>query len=316
MLVGCYGFWMAAGLWLFSVSPWLALPVMAIAAALHASLQHEAVHGHPTRNAHINELLVALPLSVFFPYRRFKQMHLRHHNDERLTDPYDDPESWYRAGRDWNHLPVMLRWLLTINNTLLGRVLIGPTLMVAGFVINDVKKLVANERGIRRAWLNHAAGLTVLAVIVSVVFAVPLWLYVVAVAYPAMSLIAIRTYCEHQWAETPDGRTIIVENSRILSWLFLNNSFHLVHHAEPNLPWYALPARFRAEREHWLARNNGYAFSTYWDIARHYLLRRKEPVVHPALHKGVVDPVQGATIPTFPVNGPRDIVVPSKPQIR
>jgi fatty acid desaturase len=63
--------------------PVLALGLMTVATALHSSLQHEALHGHPTRSAAVNELLVALPLGVFYPYRRFRQMHLGHHNDER-----------------------------------------------------------------------------------------------------------------------------------------------------------------------------------------------------------------------------------------
>ena len=60
--------------------------------AAHSSLQHEALHGHPTRSAALNEALVFLPLGLLFPYRRFKMLHLRHHNNSALTDPYDDPE--------------------------------------------------------------------------------------------------------------------------------------------------------------------------------------------------------------------------------
>ncbi|MBR7508578.1 fatty acid desaturase, partial [Mycobacterium tuberculosis] len=69
------------------------------------SLQHEALHGHPTRSGWLNELLVSLPLGLFYPYRRYKHLHLKHHADERLTDPYDDPESYYRALGDWDKLP-------------------------------------------------------------------------------------------------------------------------------------------------------------------------------------------------------------------
>ena len=46
-----------------------------------------------------------LPLGLFYPFRRFKGLHLTHHNDERLTDPYDDPESYYRSAMDWERIP-------------------------------------------------------------------------------------------------------------------------------------------------------------------------------------------------------------------
>ena len=100
MLGLCYSVWAASGFLVYPDYPVLALAVMAVTAALHASLQHEVLHGHPTRSASLNELLVALPLCAAYPFRRFKQLHLRHHNDERLTDPYDDPESWYRAASE------------------------------------------------------------------------------------------------------------------------------------------------------------------------------------------------------------------------
>ena len=32
-------------------------------------------------------------------------MHLRHHADERLTDPFDDPESYYQALWQHDELP-------------------------------------------------------------------------------------------------------------------------------------------------------------------------------------------------------------------
>ena len=49
----------------------------------------------------INEAFVFLPIGLVWPYRRFKSIHLRHHADERLTDPLDDPESYYQAL--WQH---------------------------------------------------------------------------------------------------------------------------------------------------------------------------------------------------------------------
>lgn len=285
MLAACHGVWLSAGLWLFPVAPVAALIVMAVMAGFHTSLQHEALHGHPTRNAHLNELLVSLPLAVAFPYRRFKALHLRHHRDESLTDPYDDPESWYVAEGDHRRLSAPMRRLLAVNNTFLGRLVVGPPLMVFGFLRDDMRRIVADDPGVRRAWAHHAAGLAVLLAIVWGAMGVPAPLYVGVVAWGGMALIAIRTYCEHRWEQTPDGRTVIVEDSRILSWLFLNNNLHLVHHKCPRAPWYALPRLYRERRNEWIAANGGYVYRSYWDIFRAHALAAREPVVHPALRR-------------------------------
>lgn len=285
MLVICHGLWLTAGIWLYPVSPVAALAIMAVMAGFHTSLQHEALHGHPTRNADVNELLVALPLAVAFPYRRFKALHLRHHNDENLTDPYDDPESWFVAQGDHAALPWPMRVLLKANNTLLGRLVIGPPLMAIGFWRADLHNFIAGNPGVRRAWAHHVLGLAALFGIVWGAMGIHPLVYVGIVAYGGMALIAIRTYCEHRWEETADGRTVIVENSRILSWLFLNNNLHLVHHKLPRAPWYELPRLYRARRAHWIAANKAYVYRSYWDIARAYALRAKDPVVHPALRR-------------------------------
>ncbi|GAB4352474.1 MAG: fatty acid desaturase [Oricola sp.] len=317
MLAACYGLWLVSGLVVWPAFPVPALAMMVVAVALHSSLQHEVLHGHPARNAAVNELLVALPLGVFYPYRRFRQMHLAHHDDERLTDPYDDPESWYRSAVTWRRLGWPLRVLLTVNNTLAGRLLLGPPLMVAAFYAAEPGRLWRGERGVRRAWLHHLAGLAMLAAIVVGAMGIPPLAYL-AVAWAGLSVISIRTYCEHRWQEHPDGRTVIVENGGILGLLFLYNNLHLVHHKRPRVPWYELPALYRAGRAEWQRRNGGYVFPDYWAIFRAYAFRAKEPVVHPAWRTGeTAVPVQGGSFhPAGAPTGPRigcNAVVPARP---
>ncbi|RCS25150.1 fatty acid desaturase [Phyllobacterium salinisoli] len=285
LIAACYAFWFWAGAFLFPVMPALALVLMGIAVALHSSLQHEALHGHPTRITGVNEALVFLPIGLFYPYRRYKHTHLQHHADERLTDPYDDPESYYRALTDWQVLPSILKTLLRWNNTLLGRISIGPALMITGFLISELRELRAGDRQVRSAWLQHLAGLLPILPIISLTFGIPLWLYAITSVYLGLSLIAIRSYCEHQWSERPDGRTIIVENS-ILAPLFLNNNLHFVHHKQPRAAWYELPALYRARREEWQRMNDGYVFRNYFEVLRAFALSVKEPVVHPVLQRG------------------------------
>jgi fatty acid desaturase len=284
LAAACYGIWAGCGIWLWPVMPAAALVVMGVMVALHSSLVHECLHGHPTRKAALNELLVALPLGLVWPYRRFKTLHMRHHADERLTDPFDDPESYYHAL--WAHeaMPRWLRMVLAVNNTLAGRIVLNPLLGTFGLLAMDVKLMRGGDRGVMDAWARHLAGAIVVVAIVSFGFGMPVWLYVLVPCWLGQSIIAVRTYAEHQWHENPEGRTLIVERSP-LSILFLNNNLHLVHHKLPSAPWYRLPQLFQQRREEWLALNGGYVFANYWALMKAHLFKAKEPVVHPCLRR-------------------------------
>lgn len=280
----CYTGWAAVGLFVWPSYPLAAVMLLAVLLALQSSLMHEASHGHPTRRNWLNEVLVGVPLGLVYPFRRFKHLHLRHHADERLTDPFDDPESYYRAL--WQHaeLPATMKLLLRINNTMAGRFVIGPPLNSAGFLIAEARLLMAGDRTVRRAWLCHGVGLAVALPVIAFVFGMPIWLYVLGPVWLGQSLISVRTFAEHQWSERPDGRTIIIERSP-LAWLFLNNNLHLVHHKSPNVAWYRLPKLFAERREKWIAMNNGYVFPGYFALLKQYAFTAKEPVVHPVLRR-------------------------------
>jgi fatty acid desaturase len=291
LIVACYGLWGLAGALIWPVLPVVALGLMAVLAALHSSLVHENLHGHPTWNRHVNEALVALPLSLIYPYRRYKATHLTHHNDAHLTDPFEDPESHYKAA--WAHarMPRWLQLVLKVNNTMIGRIVLGPVLGAVGFLAQEAQLLRADAPGVRRAWALHMLALVPVLVLIWG-FGIALWLYVVAVVWPSLSLIAIRTFAEHRWHDAPEGRTIIVEHSA-LSWLFLNNNLHIVHHQMPRAPWYALPKLYAARRAHWHALNQGYVYANYWQLLRAHGLRAKEPVVHPVLQRHPPAPQTG-----------------------
>lgn len=283
LIAACYAVWLLGATLLWQVSPLLSLVVVTLALTLHSSLMHEAAHGHPTRNPLVNELLVGLPIGLVWPYRRFKTLHLRHHADERLTDPFDDPESYYRALWQYQALPRSLKVLLAVNNTMVGRMVLGPALSTIGLLLADGKALAGNDGRVRRAWRNHAIGFAILLPVLLFVIEMPLWAYLLA-AYLGQSVISIRTFAEHQWSERPDGRTIIVERSP-LSLLFLNNNLHLVHHKLPQIAWYRLPALFREQRAEWISLNGGYVYSGYFALLRDFAFRAKEQVVHPVLRR-------------------------------
>jgi len=268
---------------LFAVWPlvplWLTIGLMALVLTMHSSLQHEAIHGHPVPNLRLSAALMAPGLGLFVPFGRFRDLHLAHHKDANLTDPYDDPESHYFDPAHFNALPRWGQRMLVVNNTLLGRLILGPAIGMKGFLRTELQLIRAGSTRVRRDWAIHLA--TVLPVLALVWAApLPIWAYLAA-SYLALSILKIRTFVEHQAHELSSGRSVIIEDRSPLSFLFLNNNLHSVHHAHPAVAWYDLPALYRSRRESFLARNRGYLFPSYLSIARRYVLRPKEPVVHP-----------------------------------
>ncbi len=279
VMLGCYLSWLIGLFWLPALSLWLALPVLGVVLALHSSLTHEAIHDHPTPSRAVNAVLMALPLTLFVPYLRFRDLHLAHHQDEHLTDPYDDPESNYLDPAVWDRLPAAGKALLRVNNTLAGRILIGPFIGLWTFLAGDLRAIRAGDRAVLAGWLWHLPGLGVTLVIVAVA-PLPFWAYLIAV-WAALGLLKIRTFLEHRAHEKARGRTVVIEDRGPLAFLFLNNNLHVVHHMHPRVAWYRLPALYRARPDHYLARNDGYRYRSYAEVFRRHFWRAKDPVPHP-----------------------------------
>ncbi|QAX30382.1 fatty acid desaturase [Leisingera sp. NJS204] len=284
LILACHGGWLAA-LWLLpSVSPALTVAAVGLMAALHSSLTHEALHGHPFRSRWLNEALMFFPLSLAIPYGRFRDTHLAHHEDEALTDPYDDPESNFQDPAVWARLPGWRKVLLRINNTLLGRVVLGPLMGQICFMAGDWRQARRGVPGIARDWILHVLGL-VPVIWVVLQSPAPLWAAVLG-AYLGLAILKIRTYLEHRAHDTAQGRTVVIEDKGPLAFLFLNNNLHVVHHMHPGVPWHALPRLYRTRRAEFLAANDGYVYRNYLQVFRNYLLRAKDPVPHPLWQQG------------------------------
>lgn len=271
---------------LFIVPPYsIALSVVLLSGviALQSSLQHEVLHGHPFARRWIGDALVITSFNLFVPYLRFRDTHLAHHHDANLTDPYDDPESNYLDPAVWARLPVWRRALLKANNALLGRMVLGPFIGQMAFMQSDWRAILAGDRAVLWGWLWH---IPVTGALIALVMAAPLpvWAYLMA-CYAGLGLLKIRTFLEHQAHERASGRTVIIEDRGPLAFLFLNNNLHVVHHMHPRLPWYRLPALYRANRDRYLTRNGGYAYPSYAAVARRHLFWPKDPVPHP-LYRG------------------------------
>ncbi|PRY21785.1 fatty acid desaturase [Aliiruegeria haliotis] len=261
-------FWLPAG-----------IALTALAGALHSSLQHEMIHGHPFRNPRLNELLVAPALTLLIPYQRFRDTHLAHHSDETLTDPYDDPESNYMDPAVWGRLPAVMQAILRFNNTLFGRLIVGPLVAQVCFMSSDWMAIRNGDRAVAVAWLWHVPAVVLVLWLVAL-SPMPLWAYAIA-AYASLSILKIRTFLEHQAHADSAGRTVIIEDRGLLAFLFLNNNLHVVHHMHPGVPWYALPKLFRERRDAFLARNFGYRYASYAEVFSRHFVTAKDPVPHP-----------------------------------
>jgi fatty acid desaturase len=283
MLAATYLVWFWATDGLFAWSPVLGTLVAGIAVAQFSSLQHEALHGHPFRNAALNAALVFPAITVTVPYGRFRDLHLAHHHDPILTDPYDDPESNYLDPKVWAGLSAPVRWLLRMNNTILGRVTLGPLIGNVMFIAADLRAIRAGDRAVLRDWLLHGLGLLPVAAWIWVA-AMPWWACLLA-AWIGQGLLKIRTFLEHRAHEQARARTVVIEDRGPLSLLFLNNNLHVVHHMHPQVAWYRLPALYLANRAHYLGRNDGYVYRSYAEIFRSFMFRSKDPVPHPLMPK-------------------------------
>lgn len=289
LIFGDYAAWLAVTA-MYSRWPLIAVaPITVLLLTLHNSLQHEIIHGHPTRWKRINRLLAMVPLSLWLPYDRYRHTHHVHHIDRRLTDPLDDPESFYWRPEDCARLEPLSRWSLELQQTLAGRVLLGSFWRIGMFLRDELlamvhgekRPLIRNEQNVRHVWLEHLMWCVPVLVWVKLACGMPLWIYVVAMVVPSNGLILIRSFAEHLARGPVRERVALVERSWFLGPLFLFNNLHALHHETPGLPWYEYLARYRVHRERLIAENGGLLYVTYFDVARRYLFRRHDFLPHP-----------------------------------
>jgi fatty acid desaturase len=285
-----YGLWFALTWFWQSIPIWLLAPIGGWSIAWQMNLQHEIIHGHPTGNRTINRLIGIWPLALWLPYSLYRRSHLQHHNDERLTDPLDDPESYYWTNEDWQSVSRVGRALVRMQSTLLGRIMIGPVWSCTRLWTLEGRRAIRNERGARREIVEHLAQVCVVLAWVLGVCRMPFTTYLFCFVYAGTALAMVRSFAEHRAESEAERRTAIVENSWILGTLFLFNNLHVAHHMRPNLPWYMLPGWYAKNREALIARNGGLLYDSYFDIFRRYFLRRHDQTLHPYRPSSVAAP--------------------------
>lgn len=281
LLILVYGTWVAITLLMPQLPTLLVFLLGGGVVCLHGSLQHEAVHGHPTPSEWLNTLAVAIPLSLWIPYTRYRELHQAHHKAD-LTDPLQDPESFYVTQKQWQARAPWRRLILMANQTLVGRLCIGPLLTIWRFWSAEFRLIVAGDTRVLSHWLAHLAGVGVVLYWVLTICGMSIISYVVLFVYPGLAFTLLRSYTEHRPGEDNWRRTAIVEGSWLTQLMFLNNNFHLVHHKHPGLPWYRIAKAYKENKHYWLGLNDHFVYPSYWSVARRFGLSPKDHPVRPA----------------------------------
>ena len=253
---------------------------LALILTLHSSISHEIIHIIEAKHPIFGRLIIFPAIGLMIPYGRFRDQHLKHHQDENLTDPLDDPESYYLPEEIWVSLPYGLRVILGFNNMLLGRIIVGPFIGQLIFMRDDFKAILRADWACLRSWVAHLISVFLVLIYVNNLSDIAFSTYFLA-AYLSLSILKIRSYLEHRAEQQSNNRSVIIEDRGPLALLFLNNNYHAAHHAHPSVPWYRLPQLFDTHRAKFLGQNRDYYYRNYWDVFCKYFLRRKEPVAHP-----------------------------------
>ncbi|NDL64948.1 fatty acid desaturase [Acerihabitans arboris] len=268
------GYWTALG-------PWIGTPLLIWFTTWYMSLQHELIHGHPTRLPWLNRLFGLPPLAVWYPYGLYRDSHLRHHRDDRLTDPDEDPEGYYFSAERWRGFSPLRRRLARWHNTFAGRLLIGPALDIYRALRGMAFSVAGGDRRAIGMWLTHGALLAALLYWVAL-SGLSVGYFLLAISYPALAMTKIRSFMEHRAAREPEARSVINEAAWPWRLLFLNLNYHLVHHDLPTVPWYVLRRVYLADRDAYQRRAGGFVVRGYAEWLGEYAFRPAEVEVHPS----------------------------------
>jgi fatty acid desaturase len=254
---------------------------LGLTSAWHGSLQHELLHGLVFSRRTVSTLFGAPTMNLWLPFSHYRQTHLQHHRDEHLTDPTEDPESWYRHPDNWAALGPVMRGVLWWNRTLAGRMTVGPFLAVFGYLRTEMRSLVHGSRISRRRWSRHLVAVAITSAWVFAICRVPVWKYLLGATYLGSSVTLVRSYIEHRWLPNGAGRTAMVMSRGPLALLFLNNNLHLAHHLRSDVRWYELPAVARELRCDEAAAAGAGTFRGYRQVLRAQMFRPLCQPVHP-----------------------------------
>ena len=259
---------------------WLLAPLGGYVVQWQFSLQHEAIHSWRTLPARWRLVIVWLPLGLWFPFELYRRSHSQHHRNVHLTFPDEDTETYYHHQERWDRYGRAWMAVLVANQTLLGRLVLGPFIRTPRLYWREGARLARGDFSNAGIWARHAVGVAAVLGVAAFWGVSPLR-YVLCFMWPGIVWGMLRTFIEHRWGERPSQRTAVIESNSVFGLLFLWNNLHAVHHTFPTLSWFRIPGIWREHRERILAHNSGYVFPGYAEVARRWLLRPVFVPVHP-----------------------------------
>jgi fatty acid desaturase len=238
-----YGGWLGLAANYRHVPVWIALPVAVYLTAWHSSLAHETIHAMRRVPRGLRTLIAAPPLGIWFPYTLYRREHIEHHRVRDLTGPAD-PESFFIEPVAWARLSPPLRAVYTANQTLGGRIVLGPALVLWRTLMSELGRIRAGDYRNVPLWSLHVAVTAALLALLDRCTGIAPWLYLSCVAYPALSLTLIRSFAEHRAGAEPAQRTATVESALVRPARLLaraserraSGRHHLSLRLSPNLP--------------------------------------------------------------------------------
>ena len=226
------GFWMSIHARSVSSAPMLAAGILITAVALNTFplLMHEGMHGVLVANRRCNWMASVLLGSTFLmSFSAYRVMHLRHHR--YLGDPRD-PDDYHNYSR---HRSVV--WCLHF-----VRLTLGPLLYVCLIPVLALKHGSPAQR--KLICIEYTLLVSIYSVLLRSVSSRDLLVVWIVPLLLMGALTAIRGFAQHGITEASDpylaSRTMLPRP--MVSFLLLNENYHLEHHLFPEVPSYHLPA--------------------------------------------------------------------------
>mgnify|MGYP001036128457 CR=1 FL=1 len=200
------------------------------------TIVHEASHGNISGgNAQFKKLETVLGwvagFFLFFPYPAFVVIHLKHH--AHTNDPEHDPDGYVRG----NHFfSVFMRCM-----TLVGHYYVAS-------LGREGSQEVTMRRTQTATWLFIVIQVAVMILAIILGYG-GVYLYVIAipalVAAPFLGFFFdwLPHYPHHNMGKYHNTRIITIPG---MEWVSLFQSFHLIHHLYPRVPFYKYKQKFQA----------------------------------------------------------------------
>jgi len=219
------------------LSPWLAIPGLAVCYYAVFTVLHESMHGIAHRSRRLNLALGRVAgFALMLPFPLFRAAHLAHHS--HTNDPELDPDLMVARRPTW--LAPMWFALTPLNYRALvyGRGMLRDR--SARF------EALATEAAI--------VGLIVLAAATgNLLLAAQIWLLPAALAILWLALaFDLLPHRPHTTRERYYDTRIYP--GRFLNGLLLGQNYHLIHHLWTTIPWYRYQAAFHAVESDLVAR--------------------------------------------------------------